>query len=57
MLWKNVCRIKISSNLSTATCHFLHIEITWVAGKSFRRLACIGKERGAGNAGIYCGEE
>jgi len=37
--------------------HFLHIEITWVAGKSFRRLVCIGKERSVFNAGIYSGEE
>jgi hypothetical protein len=37
--------------------HFLHIKTTWVAGKNFRRLACIGKERGVVNTGIYCGEE
>jgi len=52
-----MCRLKISSNLSTAMGLFLHVEITWATGKSFRRLACVGKERGTGNAGIYCGGE
>jgi hypothetical protein len=37
--------------------HSLHVEITWVIGRSFRRLASMGKEKGASNAGIYCSKE
>jgi hypothetical protein len=46
MLRKNVCQLKIYSNLSKAMGHSLHVEITWVIGRSFRRLASMAKERG-----------